>query len=93
VNKTKINKIKIKSDVFSASGIGQYTYCSTAWYLKRLGYEPTKSIYLKEGFKKHKKIGLILDNIENKQKKSKIIALMGYIILFFVILTIILELI
>lgn len=83
---------KIKSDVISASEIGQYIYCSAAWYLKRLGYEP-KSPNLKEGFEKHKKIGCIIDNIDHKQKKSKIIAFAGYIIIFFILLTLILELI
>ena len=38
-------KVLKKTDVLSASEIGQYHYCSCAWHLQRCGYEP-ESPYL-----------------------------------------------
>lgn len=87
-----IDQVKSKSDVISASEIGQYVYCSVAWHLRRMGYEP-ESPRLEQGFEKHKKIGVNIDKIEAENRKSNIIALTGYIILLLTLLVIVYELI
>ena len=87
-----IEQIKSKSDVISASEIGQYVYCSVAWHLKRMGYEP-ESPKLEQGIEKHRKIGFKIDKIETKNRKSNIIAIAGYTILILTLLLIIYELI
>lgn len=84
---------EIKSDrniVLSASEIGQYCYCSIAWFLQKQGFKPD-SESLKIGQKKHDDFGQLIKEIEVKMVKSKILGLIGYIVLFFSILLIIFE--
>jgi len=78
--------------IISASEIGQYHFCSIAWYLQKCGYKP-KSQSLELGLEQHKKIGETIDYVNKKMIKSKIIALLGYIILFFSLLILIFEVI
>ena len=80
------------SDTISASEIGQYNYCPAGWYLKRLGYEP-ESPFLEVGVKKHKDLGVILEKTQISKKKSNILAVLGYVLLFFAVLFILFEVI
>ena len=76
-----------ETDILSASEIGQYHFCSVAWYLQRCGYEP-ESPMLDIGTKKHAELGRIMDQSETKRKKGNIIGFVGYIILISAILII-----
>lgn len=51
------------SEVLSASEIGQYVFCSNAWRLRRMGYEP-ESPLLNQGTKAHVALGYTLDDFE-----------------------------
>ena len=75
------------SDIINASEIGQYHYCSIAWYLQRSGFKP-KSEFLDIGIKKHKELGLAIDEINYNTKKSmyfKVIGLLLLLVIFFII--------
>lgn len=65
--------------ILSASEIGQYHYCSMAWYLQRLGHKPD-SPWLTVGSKKHEKYGQVLDNVKSTDKNSKNLAIAGYVL-------------
>jgi ATP/ADP translocase len=87
------NEEKIdKNTVISASEIGQYYYCSIAWHLQRKGFKPESEL-LEKGQKKHDELGRLINRTEKKMVKSRILAVMGYIILFFSILIFIFEVI
>jgi hypothetical protein len=74
------DKNKFSKKLISASEIGQYNYCSVAWFLQRCGYEPlSKSLEL--GTKAHIELGDIIDYTKLKTRKSKILAFIGYILL------------
>jgi hypothetical protein len=73
-------KIQLSKKVISASEIGQYNYCSVAWFLQRCGYEP-KSKSLDVGVKAHIELGTILDYTKQNTTKSKILSYIGYILL------------
>jgi len=78
--------------VLRASEINQYTYCSFSWYLQKRGYKP-QSAQLEKGKKAHTHLGDTIDSIQNKQKKSTYLAILGYILLIIVGLLILLEVI
>jgi hypothetical protein len=69
-----------KTDVLSASEIGKYIYCSCAWWLQRCGYEP-ESTFLESGKKVHVAMGHKIDSIEGKMGYSRLLALLGYVML------------
>ena len=73
------NKPKSSKKIISASEIGQYNYCSVAWFLQRCGYEPL-SESLEVGAKEHIELGNILDYTKLVTKKSKILLYIGYIL-------------
>ena len=80
------------TDIISASEIGQYHYCSIAWYLQRCGYEP-KSPLLDIGIKKHVELGKVIDYTQTNIRKSKLFAIVGYLLLIATVLIIIFEVI
>ena len=80
------------SDIIRASEIGQYHYCSVAWYLQKCGYEP-KSHYLDIGTKKHEELGFAIDQVNTNIKKSRVFAYLGYLLLIVGILIFIAEVI
>lgn len=69
-----------KSDVLSASEIGQYRYCSYAWWLQRCGYEP-ESQFIEPGKYAHVVLGNTIDKFEKKLRYSRWYALLGLIVL------------
>jgi len=79
-----------ENDVISASEIGQYHFCSISWFLQRCGYTP-QSPSLNIGLKKHKRIGNIIDNIQVREKKSRLISIIGYCLLFLAIVILLFE--
>jgi hypothetical protein len=87
----RIKKTYFKiTDIISASEIGQYQYCSIAWYLQKKGYKPL-SPKLEIGIKKHIKLGKIIEVTQKKVKKSMVFALAGYLMLILSILILIIE--
>jgi len=85
-------KKKLSDNVISASEIGQYHYCSIAWYLQRCGYEPL-SDRLDAGVKIHTTLGDAIDYTKLNTRKSKILAYLGYILLVIGALLVIFEVI
>ena len=68
------------TDILNASEIGQYHYCSIAWHLQKCGYEP-QSLLLDEGTTKHEELGRIIDNTQKNIRKSRVFAIIGYLLL------------
>ena len=81
-----------KNSVISASEIGQYAYCSNAWFLNKKGYKPD-SVLLEKGTEKHRELGKKINKTENNQKKSSVFAVIGYLLLGIAFLIIIFEVI
>jgi len=77
-----------RSDIISASEIGQYMYCSIAWHLQRCGHEPISPL-LEVGKKTHVDLGKMIDNIQDEIGSSRRFALIGYLFLIFAIIIII----
>jgi hypothetical protein len=69
-----------KTNVISASEIGQYRYCSCAWFLQRCGYEP-ESPFLEPGKHVHVALGNTIDRFEVKLRYSRWYALLGSVVL------------
>ncbi|MCJ7697935.1 MAG: hypothetical protein MUO73_06365 [Thermoplasmata archaeon] len=69
-----------KTDVLSASEIGQYIYCSCAWQLHRCGYEP-ESPFLESGKQVHVAMGNKIDGLEGKMRYSRLLVLLGFVML------------
>jgi hypothetical protein len=69
-----------KSKVVSASEIGQYVYCSYAWQLRRMGYEP-ESPSLESGKQAHVALGEQIDSLERTMRVSRWLAVVGVIVL------------
>jgi hypothetical protein len=67
-------------DIIKVSEVGQYHYCSIAWYLQKCGYKP-KSPLLDIGTKKHIELGRILDNTQAIIKRYKALKIIGYLML------------
>jgi hypothetical protein len=55
------------NDIISASEIGQYAYCSYAWFLRRCGYK-AQSPFLEPGKETHVALGEKIDGIQTKMK-------------------------
>ena len=90
---TKVNLKKLKNNaVISASEIGQYYFCSMAWYLQKCGYKP-ESMSLELGTKKHENLGKIIAKTQSETRKSKIFTLVGYLLLTSAVLIFIFEVI
>lgn len=68
------------NDVLSASEIGQYIYCSYAWQLRRMGYEP-ESPFLEQGTRAHAALGDQLDNLEAQLRFSRWYIVIGLVLL------------
>jgi hypothetical protein len=80
-----------KSDnLFSASDVGQYTFCSVSWFLKRQGYQELSSKKLlkkkSHGLKVHETIG-------RKTYLNRVILRLGYYLFFIGIFILLLILI
>jgi hypothetical protein len=69
------------SPVITASEIGQYTYCSNAWYLHRCGYEP-QSPALETGTQAHTALGDTMDDLQRRHRRATRVLAAGLILLF-----------
>ena len=78
------------NDVLSSSEIGQYYFCSMAWYLQRLGFKPD-SPFLEAGVKKHEKLGKIIDQTQSKTRFSRILRYIAYCLFLLAFLVLIFE--
>jgi hypothetical protein len=83
---------RFNSDIISASEIGQFYFCSIAWYLKKCGYEPNSSD-LYTGDKKHVTYGKIIDYSNSKLKKSKMFVITSIVFLAISFLILLLKVI
>jgi len=81
-----------KSDILNASEIGQYHFCSVAWYLQRQGHEP-KSPLLDVGTEKHIELGEAIDRVQISNRWSRVLSIIGYVLLTVVILIFLAEVI
>ncbi len=79
-----------KNDVIRASEIGQYMYCSMAWYLQRCGYKPDSPL-LDIGIQTHINLGKTIDSIRDETKRSRRYALLGCLFLIIAVVGIIVE--
>ena len=89
------NKRKVKiseNSIISASEIGQYYFCSNAWFLQKCGFKPI-SPKIDIGIKKHDELGRVIINSEKEIKKSNIFALLGSILLIISLLLLFFEVI
>ncbi len=76
------------SEVISASEIGQYHYCSIAWYLRKCGYEPVSAL-LDAGAEKHAQLDVVLNKTEKGMKRAVFLATIGCLLLTLAFLIII----
>jgi len=79
-----------RNNVLRSSEIGQYMYCSMAWYLQRCGYKPDSPL-LETGIKTHINLGNTIDCIDNETKQSKKFATLGFMFLIISVIVIIVE--
>ncbi|MDG6228779.1 MAG: hypothetical protein QCH96_02305 [Candidatus Thermoplasmatota archaeon] len=56
--------------LFHASEIGQFHFCSIAWYLQRCGYRP-ESPFLKKGTQTHDRVGKNLIQLDKRKKRIR----------------------
>lgn len=63
-------KEQSRKPVLKASEIGQFTYCSVAWYLQRQGYKP-ESPLLDRGLEKHIDLGDQIDSVTEVERTSQ----------------------
>ncbi len=85
-------KVLKKTDVLSASEIGQYHYCSCAWMLQRCGYEP-ESPSLEAGKHFHVALGDTMDDFEIKIRYARRVAILGLLVLCVAVFLFIIEVI
>ena len=87
----RIKKLSMKDKDFiiTASEIGQYNYCSVAWYLQKKGYEPNTP-FLEIGTIKHRDLGTIIDKTYHEQKKSNMLVILGLVLYIISIILIVL---
>lgn len=78
------------SPIIRSSEIGQYLYCSMAWYLQRCGYQP-QSKQLDEGTQKHISYGDSIDTIHHQKKRFSSYALLSIIFFVLALILIVLE--
>jgi len=76
-----------ETNIISASEIGQYIYCSVAWYLQKCGYDP-KSPFLDMGKEKHIKLGKIIYHTQVNTKKSRVFSIIGCLLLIVAVILI-----
>jgi hypothetical protein len=72
---TKLSK---RNDVLSASEIGQYSYCSYAWFLQRCGYE-AQSPHLEAGTEAHFALGEKIDGFQTRMRYARWYATLGFV--------------
>jgi len=78
--------------VLTASEIGQYVYCSNAWYLQRQGYKPV-SPDLMQGAIEHHRLGEGIDTINRYTTEYRLVLIVGLLMLLLAMLIILVEVI
>lgn len=81
-----------KTMVLSASEIGQYIYCSYAWWLHRCGYKP-ESPFLESGKQVHVALGDKIDGFEAKMSYARWLAVIASVVLLVAFLLLFFEVI
>ena len=69
-----------KNEVLSASEIGQYVYCSQAWFLQRCGCVP-ESPFFEAGKQAHVALGKRIDGFEGTIRYARWLLVVGGMIL------------
>jgi hypothetical protein len=77
--------------LFSASEVGQFTFCSVSWYLQRLGYRAPSSKKKSHGMKIHDKIGRKTRLFPSLVRLSYFLIGVGVLIIFFLLIMNIFE--
>lgn len=75
----------------TASEIGQFHFCSVAWYLQKCGYAPETTTFLEEGKRKHDALGFIIEKTQRKTKKANTFAMIGGMFLLLAAIVFIFE--
>jgi hypothetical protein len=73
--------MKRDDSLFSASEIGQFTFCSVSWFLKRKGYHSPPSKKKSHGMRIHNKMGRKTHQFDWLVRLSYLFILGGMIIL------------
>ena len=69
-----------KSLIIRASEIGQYTFCSIAWRLKKMGYQPDSPL-IKQGTDAHYNLGLQLEAFNHSSQLSIVLIKISVILI------------
>ena len=77
-----------EKQIINASEIGQYHFCSLAWYLQKKGYK-SKSSFIKRGEEKHHIYGKNILRLKKNKKFVKILYIAGILCLFIALILII----
>jgi len=80
------------TEIISASEIGQYNYCSIAWYLRKCGYEPVSAL-LNIGAEKHAHLGKVLDDAQTEVRRSMLLAAIGLVLIIISVFVLLFEVI
>ena len=59
----------INKPVLKASEVEQFTYCSVAWHLERLGYKPELSA-LEKGSEEHANLGVKTESLSEGEPSN-----------------------
>ena len=78
-------KIKDNS-IFSASEVGQFTYCARSWFLKREGYRSPPSKKKSHGKVIHHHLGKSTHQFRILGQLSYVLILLGSILFFLIII-------
>ena len=66
--------------VLKASEVGEFAYCSVAWYLERQGCKP-ESPALEESSEEHADLGVKIESLSEAEQSSKRLSYIGYALL------------
>ncbi len=78
ISKKPAHSQRKRTDILSASEIGQFVYCSVAWDLQRRGFQP-ESPHLETGKQGHYHLGTTMQSIEKKSRHSRVLSILGYL--------------
>jgi hypothetical protein len=73
--------------LFSASELGQYTFCSVSWYLKRQGHQSPSTKKKSHGITVHDEIGKKMHRSQWLIRVSYLLICCGIVLFLFVLLS------